>query len=780
MRVYQDSANAPEIRAQDLLQHLTLEEKVAQLSGIWAYEVLTDFQFDTEKAANRMGHGIGQITRAGGCTSLKPRDTARLVNRIQKHLQDNMRVFIPAQVHEESCAGFLSRDADVFPQALGVAAGFEPEIAREMGAYIREQMSAVGSRQALAPLMDVTRDPRWGRTEETYGEDPFLVSQMGVNYIRGLQGDDPKRGIVATGKHFVGYGASEGGMNWAPSHISQRELEETYLYPFEAAVREGGLKAIMPAYHELDGVPCHTNEYLIQKMLRDKWGFDGLVVSDYFAINLIHTCHKAAKDVESAARMALDAGVDVELPSTDCYGAPLVRAVREGLVDEAKVDETVLRVLKMKFALGLFENPFVDEERVEEHFHTPAQHAFALKSAEKSLTLLKNDGTLPIARNIRKIAVVGPNADSVRNMLGDYSFPAHVESLIDQNEDNFASTPTPEGEYSVQDSLPQMDSVLEGLKKHRPEVEFTHRRGCGVLDGSDDEIEAAVVAAKDSELVLAVMGDKAGLILDCTSGEARDRATLSLPGRQLELLKRLHATGVPVVLVLVNGRPFSLNWEDEHLAAILEAWLPGEEGAKAIAKALFGEISPAGRLPITFPRSAGQVPVFYAHRPSGGMSHWKGSYVDESNLPRYPFGHGLTYTRFAYGNLKLPAEAPVDGTIVVEADVTNMGDRPSEEVVQLYIRDDCAYDVTRPVMELKGFKRLSLEPGERKTVRFSVDTAILSFINRAGDFVVEPGAHTVMIGPSSGDIKLEGAVELTGEVRKVAKRVFTTAAEILP
>lgn len=780
MRPYQDSALAPEERANDLLRELTLEEKVAQLSGIWAYEVLTDFQFDEAKAKKRMTSGIGQITRAGGCSGLKPRDTAKLVNRIQRYLKDTMRVFIPAQVHEESCAGFLSRDADVFPQALGVAAGFEPQIAEEMGRHIREQMMAVGSRQALAPLMDVTRDPRWGRTEETYGEDPFLVAQMGVGYIRGLQGEDMKRGIVATGKHFVGYGASEGGMNWAPAHIPPRELEETYLYPFEAAVRSGGLKAIMPAYHELDGVPCHTNVELIRKTLREKWGFDGIVVSDYFAINLIHTCHRAAQDVESAARMALDAGVDVELPSTDCYGSPLIRAIREGLVDEAKVDECAKRVLRMKFALGLFEHPFADEQAVESHFHAPEQRAFALKAAEKSLTLLKNDGALPIDPKIRKIAVVGPNADSVRNMLGDYSFPAHVESLIDQNEDNFASTPTPEGEYSAADALPNMDSVLTGLKKYRPDVAFTYAKGCGVLDGCDRDIDEAVEAANGAELVLAVMGDKAGLILDCTSGEARDRATLNLPGRQLELLKRLRETGKPVVLVLVNGRPFSLNWEDEHLNAILEAWLPGEEGALAISKALFGEISPAGRLPITFPRSAGQVPVFYAHRPSGGLSHWKGAYVDESNLPLYPFGHGLTYARFGYGNLKLPKAVPVDGKIVVEADVVNLSGRAAEEVVQLYIRDDCAFDVTRPVMELKGFKRLSLEPGERRTVRFTVDTAILSFLNRAGEFVVEPGTHTVMVGPSSGDIKLEGTLELTGPVRRVASRIFETKAEILP
>ncbi len=779
MYPYQDSGNSPAARAKDLVSRLTLEEKVAQLSGIWAYEVLTDFVFDEAKARNRMAHGIGQITRAGGCTSLKPRDTARLVNRVQRFLKDSMRIFIPAQVHEESCAGVLARDADVFPQALGVAASFSPEIAGEMGAFIREQMAALGSRQALAPLLDVTRDPRWGRTEETYGEDPFLVAQMGVRYIRGLQGEDPKRGIVATGKHFVGYGASEGGMNWAPAHIPPRELEETYLYPFEAAVRAGGLKSMMPGYHELDGVPCHTHRHLIQEILRDKWGFDGIVVSDYFAINLIHNCHRAAESVESAARMALDAGVDVELPSTDCYGAPLVQAVREGLVSEEKVDETVMRVLRMKFELGLFENPFADEDGVEAHFHTAAQHAFALKAAEKSMTLLKNDGVLPISKKIRRIAVVGPNADDVRNMLGDYSFPAHVESLIDQNDDNFASTPTPEGSYSVKDALPRMDSVLEGLRKHRPDVDFAYARGCGVEGGEDAEIEAAVDAARGAELVLAVMGDKAGLVLDCTSGEARDRATLNLPGRQRELLMRLRETGVPVVLVLVNGRPFSLVWEDQNLSAILEAWLPGEEGAAAIAKTLFGDKNPAGRLPITFPRAAGQVPVFYAHRPSGGKSHWKGAYVDESNLPLYAFGHGLTYTRFAYGNLKLPAGAPVDGEITIEADVTNVGDRAGDEVVQLYIRDDCAFDVTRPVMELKGFMRVALEPGEKKTIRFTVDTALLSFLNRAGEFVVEPGAHTVMIGSSSADIKLEGTLELTGEVLEVRQRVFETKTEVL-
>ncbi|MDD3410731.1 MAG: glycoside hydrolase family 3 N-terminal domain-containing protein [Eubacteriales bacterium] len=774
--MYKDASLSPKERAKELLGLMTLEEKCAQLGSIWAYEVVTNDRYDEKKADEKFADGMGQITRLGGCTSLKPQAAARLGNQMQRRLVEGTRLGIPALIHEESCAGYLTAEADVFPQAIGVGASFEPSIAREMGERIREQMLALGAREALAPLLDVTRDPRWGRTEETYGEDPYLCGRMGVNYVSGLQGEDMARGVLATGKHFAGYGASEGGMNWAPAHIAPREMEEVYLAPFEAAVREAHLRAVMPAYHELDGVPCHTNRWLLKEILRDKWGFEGLLVSDYFGVGQVHSYHRAAASRAQAARMSLEAGLDCELPSTDCFGAPLIEAVRAGEVPEALVDESVLRVLETKFALGLFEHPYVDEETVLTHFRGADMRAFALSAARKTITLLKNDGVLPL-RGMKRIAVVGPNADDVRNMLGDYSYPAHVESLMDQNDDNFANTPTPDTQRDPAAALPRMDSVLAGLKKRFADAEIVYEKGCGVLDGADEGIARAAALAASADVVIAVVGDKAGLLLDCTSGEARDRATLTLPGRQGELLRAVQGSGRPVVAVLVHGRPYTLPWEDEHLSAVLTAWLPGEEGAQAIAEALAGDFSPAGRLPITFPRAVGQVPVFYAHRPSGGRSNWKIEYVDESNKPLYPFGYGLSYTRFEYSALSVPASTPIDGKLTVSCTVKNTGRMDGDEVVQLYVHDAQADDVTRPVKELKGFLRVALKAGEEKHVSFEVDVRQLAFLNRAMEFVVEPGTLEVLIGASSEDIRLSGATELVGAKRVVKDKVFASRAK---
>jgi beta-glucosidase len=784
--IYKDANRSVSERVDDLMSRMTLVEKAQQLTSVWIYEILRDFRFNQDKAAPLMREGIGQITRLGGASNLLPSVAARTANEIQRYLVEQTRLGIPAILHEEACSGLLTRAANVFPQAIGIGAAFEPELAEEMGRIIRTQMMAMGARQALAPLLDITRDPRWGRTEETYGEDRYLTAQMGTSYIRGLQSDRLEDGILATGKHFVGYGMSEGGMNWAPVHIPQRELLETYLYPFEAAVREAGLRSIMPGYHEIDGIPCHTNRWLLQDVLRDQWGFDGLVVSDYFAINMIYDYHGAAADKDDAARMALEAGVDVELPSTDCYAAPLVEAVEKGLVDPALVDKTVRRVLEMKFRLGLFEKPYVDEEGVEARFDTAGNRAFSRQAAEKSIVLLKNDGILPLSRAKRKIAVIGPNADSVRNMLGDYTYPSHIESQIDQITDNFAGTAVPEDRVSVEDAMPAMDTVLEGLRKAvaGSEVELLYAKGCDVLPLPGQSAEAAragfdeaVAIARAADVVLLVLGDKAGLITDCTSGEARDCASLDLPGEQRALLRAVHAAGKPVVLVLITGRPYTLVWEDAHLSAIVEAWFPGEEGAAAIVGVLFGDTNPGGKLPITFPRSTGQIPVFYSHRPSGGRSNWKIDYVDESVQPLYPFGHGLSYTTFGYSGLSIPETVPVDGTCEVSVTVANTGTVAGEEVVQLYLHD-CLSDVTRPVQELSGFKRVALVPGEKKRVTFRVSTDQLGFYDRDMRFVVEPGDLEVMVGTSSADIRERGVIRLTGEKREVVRKAFACAVEV--
>ncbi len=784
--LYKDASKPVAERVDDLMSRMTLVEKVAQLTSVWIYEILRDFRFNEDKAAPLMNQGMGQITRLGGASNLLPAVAARTANDIQRFLVEKTRLGIPAIIHEEACSGYLTRAANVFPQAIGVGASFEPALAEEMGTIIRSQMMALGARQALAPLLDITRDPRWGRTEETYGEDRYLTARMGTAYIRGLQNDRLEDGILATGKHFVGYGMTEGGMNWSPAHIPQRELLETYLYPFEAAVREAGLRSIMPGYHEIDGIPCHTNQWLLGDVLRKQWGFDGLVVSDYFAINMIHDYHGAAADKDDAARMALEAGVDVELPSTDCYAAPLVDAVEKGLVDAALVEQSVRRVLEMKFRLGLFEKPYVDADLAEARFNTAGNRAYSRKVAEKSVVLLKNNGVLPLSRAKKRVAVIGPNADSVRNMLGDYTYPSHIESQIDQITDNFAGTAVPEDRVSVEDAMPAMDTLLEGLRKAVADtgIELVYAKGCDVLPLPGQATEAAragfaeaVAAARSADVVVLALGDKAGLITDSTSGEARDCANLVLPGEQQALLEAVQAAGKPTVLVLVTGRPYVLTWAEAHVDAIVEAWFPGEEGAAAIAGVLLGDVNPGGKLPITFPRSAGQLPVFYSHRPSGGRSNWKVDYVDESVQPLYPFGHGLSYTTFGYGDLRIPAEVPADGVMEISMTVANTGSVVGEEVVQLYLHDMLS-DVTRPVKELSGFKRLALAPGEKRRVTFTVSTDQLGFYDRAMRFIVEPGDLEVLVGASSADIRLTGVIRLTGEKREVVKKSFASPVSV--
>ncbi|MDI9258964.1 glycoside hydrolase family 3 N-terminal domain-containing protein [Alicyclobacillus sendaiensis] len=776
--VYLDPAQSVEARVDALLAEMTLEEKVAQLTSIWAYEVLDDLEFSPEKATALLGHGIGQVTRIGGATNLDPPDVARLANQIQRYLRDHTRLGIPALIHEESCSGYMAKGATCFPQTIGIASTWDVDLARRIGAIIRDQMRAVGARQALAPLLDVARDPRWGRVEETFGEDPYLVAQMGIAYVRGLQGEDLSQGVMATGKHFVGYGASEGGMNWAPAHIPERELREVYLFPFEAAVREAGLGAIMPGYHELDGVPCHDNPGLLRETLRGRWGFQGLVVSDYFAVNQLFEYHQVARDKAEAAALAVRAGVDVELPTRDVYGKPLIEAVARGLVSVDEIDELVRRVLTWKFRLGLFDHPFVDEGAAIAVFDNAAQRQVAREAAEKSMVLLKNDGLLPLAPR-GTIAVIGPNAHTTRNLVGDYAYPCHIESLLEQSEDNVFQTPLPSGVKHVDEFIP-MRTILEAIQ-HRvgAEAQVVYAKGCDILGGDDAELEEAVALAAKADVAVVVVGDRAGLTDACTTGESRDRASLSLIGRQEELVRRVLATGTKTVVVLVSGRPLAIPDIAERANAVLAAWLPGEEGAEAVAGVLFGDVNPSGKLPITIPRSVGQLPIYYGHKPSGGRSHWKGAYVDESNLPLYPFGHGLSYTEFAYRDLALsPSVMGVHDEVEVSCVIENVGPRAGEEVVQLYGRDVAA-DVTRPVKALCGFVRVGLAPGEKARVRFRVSAHQFGFYNREMRYVVEPGEIEFMVGGSSEDIRLRGTVRVDGAVTEIEReKVYRSGVDV--
>lgn len=780
--LYKDPDRSVEERVQDLLARMTLDEKLAQLGSAWVFELLDDLTFSEEKAGRVMAGGIGQITRIGGASNLRPADSARMANTIQRWLIDHTRLGIPAMVHEECCSGYMALSATCFPQAIGVASTWNPALVEQMTAAIRAQMRAVGGHQALAPVLDVTRDPRWGRVEETFGEDPYLVAEMGAAYVRGMQGDDWQAGVVATGKHFVGYGMGEGGMNWAPAHIGPRELLEVYVFPFEAAIKTAGLASIMNGYHELDGIPCGANRDLLTGLLRERLGFEGLIVSDYHAVAQLAEYHHVARDKQEAAALALEAGIDVELPGTDCYGAPLRETVERGAIDPALLDEAVRRVLRVKFALGLFENPYVAVERAPEVFDTPAQRALARQIARESIVLLKNKGgLLPLDKTIGSIAVIGPNADVVRNLVGDYAYPAHIETILEQQTENPSGGRRPERIELVEDFVPII-SVLEGIRAKVGGARVRYAPGLRtVLDASTEGFAEAVELARAADVAILVVGEKSGLTGDCTCGEARDRAELGLPGAQQQLVEAICATGTPVVVVLVSGRPQAVPWIATHVPALVHAWLPGEEGANAIADVLFGDYTPGGKLPISVPRDAGQAPVFYGHKLSGGRSHWKGDYVELSAKPLYPFGYGLSYTRFEYANLRLSTgQARAGETVDIRLDLTNAGERPGDEIVQLYTRDVVS-SVTRPVKELKGFKRVPLAPGETKTVVFTLAVNHLAFLDRAMRHAVEPGVIEVMIGASSDDIRLRGSFEITGAPVEVGDdKVYFSAARVEP
>jgi beta-glucosidase len=766
MKTYRDSAATVEERVKDLLSQMTLEEKIAQLGSVFAPPLLENGKFAPDKAEKILKNGIGHISAPALTSGLPPQELAALTNDIQKYLLENTRLGIPAIVHEECLNGFRAKGATIFPQNIGLASTWEPDLVGRITSVIRRQMRATGMHQGLAPVLDVARDPRWGRVEETFGEDPYLVGRMGVAYVRGLQGDDIKQGIVATTKHFAGHGLPEGGLNCAPSHIPPRLFREVYLYPFEKAVKEGGVLSVMNAYHEIDGIPCGASEELLTDILRHEWGFDGVVVSDYFAIAQLVTTHKIAAQSGDAARLALKAGLDVELPFTNCYGEPLQKAVASGSVPVAVVDRAVSRILSLKFRLGLFENAYVNPAAAVKIIDTPEDRELALEAARKSIILLKNAGNLlPLNKDIRTIAVIGPNADSQRNLLGDYTFPAHsgYEIKRDEKTGNVELIWKDEDAREGRVATPKVVTILEGIRSAvKKNTKVLYTRGCEVKDALKDGFSEAVKIAKSADVAVVVVGDKSGLMPDNTSGEMRDRAMLGLPGVQEELVRAVYETGTPVVLVLVNGRPYTMKWLAEKIPAIINAWEPGEEGGRAVADVLFGDYNPGGKLPNSFPENEGQIPVYYAHKPSGRKSPLWGDYVDGSAKPTFEFGYGLSYTTFEFSDLTIkPARIPVDGEVIIKVNVENTGKRAGDEVVQLYINDTLA-SVTRPVKELKAFERIRLKAGEKKTVTFYLPADLLAFYNKKMERKVEPGVFKVMIGNSSANILLESEFEVIG------------------
>jgi len=722
-------------RIEGLLAQMTLDEKVAQLGSVPIRELVENRRFSPQKAETLLANGIGHITRLAGWLDLDPEDAAEIGNAIQKFLRKKTRLGIPAIIHEECLSGFMAKGATTFPQAIGMASTWDPALIQRMTTIIRQQMRAVGTHHGLSPVLDVVRDPRWGRTEETFGEDHLLVACMGIAYVKGLQGDDLRTGVIATVKHFAAHALSEGGRNQAPVHLGARELREVFLYPFEMAVKVGKVESLMNAYHDLDGVPCAASRELLTDILRGEWGFEGAVVSDYGAVDMLHTVHHTAADKKQAAKQALEAGIDIELPSISCYGQPLLQAVKEGLVSEETVNTAVRRVLRHKFLLGLFENALVDPRQVRSVFDTLEQRALAREVACKSIVLLKNDGILPLSKDIASLAIIGPNAASTRNLLGDYTYTGHLNLPYD--------------------AVPIV-SIREGIKnKASAGMRVHYAPGCDYLGSSRDRFAQAVEAARRAEVAVIVVGGRSGLGPLDTSGEHRDRTELDLPGLQGELVKAVCSTGTPVVVVLVDGRPVADEWMAENVSALVEAWLPGEEGGNAVADILFGDVNPGGKLPLTVPRRVGQVPLNYNRSQAGHKD-----YVFVKGTPLFPFGHGLSYTAFEYSDLKIaPATMGPRGKVHISVKVKNIGQREGDEVVQLYTHDQVA-SVVRPLKELKGFERITLNPGEEKTVSFELAASQLAFYNGDMRLAVEPGTFEVLVGSSSEDIRLRGYVEV--------------------
>ncbi len=849
-------------RVADLVSRMTVEEKAAQLVGYWAASagpgeevapVPDDFE-EPPPLDELIASGLGQLTRVFGTAPVRPADGVARLRKLQARIAAANRFGIPAIAHEECLTGFMTWGATVFPCPLAWGATFDPALIEEMAAAIGGDMRRVGVHQGLAPVLDVTRDYRWGRTEETIGEDPYLVGLVGTAYVRGLE----RSGVVATLKHFAGYASSRAGRNMAPAAMGPREFADVVLEPFALALREGGARAVMQSYADVDGVPAAADERLLTGYLRDELGFTGIVVADYFAISFLESMHGVAGSPGEAAALALRAGVDVELPTVRCYGHPLVDLVRDGTVPEELLDRAVTRVLALKCELGLLDGagdggpagadgpapaapdgagageargtadpaagpgsgpapgdgagpagdaaasgssaatspaasgssaatsaavpgPATGTSTAAAHqaggdgagpvrapgggtdgagidFDPPAHRALARRIAEESIVLLRNDGVLPLAATGR-LALAGPLADDRRGMLGCYSFPNHVAAR-----------------YPGLDPGVRIRTVAEALHAELPDARITTAYGHDVFVADDADIAAAAAAARDADVCVLALGDRADLFGRGTSGEGCDAETLALPGRQEELAEAVLGTGTPTVLLLLSGRPYALGALTDRAAAIVQAFFPGEEGGPAIAGVLSGRVEPSGRLPVSMPRRPGGQPGTYLTPRTGTRSNW--SAVDPT--PLYPFGHGLTWTTFAYEDLEVDTTAPTDGTVRIAATVRNAGERAGTEVVQLYLSDPVA-SVVRPVRWLAGWARVRLEPGAAARVEFAVHADRTSFTGRDLRRIVEPGVIEVAVGGSSADLPLRGAFTLIGPERVLgADRVRTVPVTVTP
>ena len=764
----------------DLMARMSPEERIAQLHAVWL--ILSEdgdhrpredaFTGSNDGLERAIRLGVGQVTRPLGTRGIEPAAGVRALNRLQRDIVEGSRHGIPVMAHEECLSGLMARGATLFPSGLSYGATWNPDLVERAARAIGDECVSVGCRQGLAPVLDVLRDARWGRTEEGLAEDPWLTGIMAAAYVRGLQHGGR---MLATLKHYAGHSASEGARNHAPVHLGPHALADTFLLPFEMAVRLAGARSVMPAYHDIDGVPLHADRRLLTEVLREEWGFDGLIVADYIGVTLLHEHHGVSDGPAHSAAMAVRAGLDVELPGGDCVPS-LPEALERDLIDMAEIDTACARVLTEKIRLGLFEAPYADEGAIA--LRRPEALDLAQEVAAQSITLLSNDGILPL-RPGTEIAVIGPTADDPLALLGDYSFPVHLVGQGDEAAD-------------------EVVTILDGLRAAHGAV--SHARGCHIIEergagapvfpGDVEDstgltiadtlstdlslVPEAVEAARAADVALVCVGDLSGIFQTGTVGEGSDADSLELPGVQQALLDAVLETGTPTVVLLTSGRPYRLGGREGDLAAYLMGYLPGERGGAALAEVLTGAREPTGRLTLSVPRSAGAAPYYYNHAFKS-----PGTPVARHFGTEFPFGHGLGYTRFEFSDLHVPPSVANGGTIPVSFTVANAGARPGTAIPQLYLRDRLASRV-RPVKELKGFARLELAPGARARVALDLPTDMLAF-SAPGGRIVEPGAFDVTVGRSSADIALRGAVTVEGPTRRLAGAPdLSTRAAVAP
>jgi|BioPla2DNA2_1021312.scaffolds.fasta_scaffold02552_11 beta-glucosidase len=776
-------SKSTEIRVNDLLRKMSLRQKIVQLQCLFSVFI----RRSNPNFNEIMPDGIGEI--AFGYQLDSPEKSAEFIERLQRYLVEETELGIPAIIHTEAISGGIISEMTQFPSPIGLGATWDPDGVQKMAELIRRQVIAVGIRRVLSPVVDVARDPRWGRMGETFGEDPVLCSQMAVAYVRGMQGERLSEGVLSCAKHFIGYSMGEGGLNQSRNPITPRELREVYAKPFQAVITEAGIGSIMAQYGAIDGEMVIGSKPLLDNLLRKEMKFRGTVVSDYMAINRM-VAMKVAENIGKAGIMAIKAGLDQEFPVPAGFKTQLlIDAVEKGELDEEIINRSVKRVLRQKFQLGLFENPYPRRNDIKKYYYNTDNDRMSFELAQKSLVLLKNDGILPLKKNIKSIAVIGPHSDSLRLMFGGYTYPAVLDMILEVNviaegmeeyvsyskiekkaPDTYPGSnitvENPMVESMLRSMFEKSQTILQAIRNTCKNAKIYHARGCDYAGSDRSGFKQAVEAVKAADVAILAIGGKLGWAQSSTMGENLDSMNIGLPGVQEDLAREVLAAGKPTVVLHLSGRPLNSEFITENCNALLECWSPSVWGGQAIASALFGDFNPSGKLPVTVARNAGQIPIYYNH--VNGVSYHNKSifkqenmYVDGPEKPLFYFGQGLSYTRFEYSNLRLDKEVRSDGKLTVSVDVRNAGRKDGAEVVQLYIADELS-SMLRPNKELAGFKRVELKAGETKTVVFTVRVSQFAFLDISMKWKVEAGDMTVMIGSSSEDIRLRDTFRIIG------------------